>query len=156
MFLDLFIENSEASNNSNKILTKSEFINMKEDILNTFDYVYLPTFRIFKKVEVKEEGINRAILEAQYGIAETGTVVFISSAEYPRRASMLALHVTFALSKSNIVETLEGISKKLEMEFREKPNYISFITGPSRTADIENQLIIGVHGPISQEILIID
>jgi len=81
---------------------------------------------------------------------------FYIIAENLRRASMLAKHLTFVLDNNNIIDSLDDASAILENEFMDKSNYISFITGPSRTADIENQLIIGVHGPLTQEILIID
>lgn len=156
MLVDTFIENSLIANNTNKIVHKTELINMKKEILDSFDYVHLPSLKIFKKVDIDEKGIKKAILEANYGIAETGTVIFISYAENLRRASMLVDHLTFVLNKKNILTSLDDASKVLEQEMKNTSNYISFITGPSRTADIENQLIIGVHGPLSQEILIID
>jgi L-lactate dehydrogenase complex protein LldG len=156
MLIDTFIENSLLANNSTKIIDRTDFINMKSEILERFDYIYLPSLKIFRKVDISEEGINKAILEANYGIAETGTVICISHAENLRRATMLVQHLTFVLNKRNILNSLEDASKVLDSETKNKSNYISFITGPSRTADIENQLIIGVHGPLSQEILILD
>lgn len=156
MLIDRFIENSLMANNSTRIVDRIEFINMKNEIIETFDYIYLPSLKIFKKVDINEQGINKAMLEANYGIAETGTIIFISYAENLRKASMLVQHLSFVLSKENILTSLEDASKILDAETKNKSNYISFITGPSRTADIENQLIIGVHGPLSQEILILD
>ena len=156
MLIDTFIENSLLANNSTKIIDRTDFINMKSEILERFDYIYLPSLKIFRKVDISEEGINKAILEANYGIAETGTVICISHAENLRRATMLVQHLTFVLNKRNILNSLEDASKVLDSETKNRSNYISFITGPSRTADIENQLIIGVHGPLSQEILILD
>jgi L-lactate dehydrogenase complex protein LldG len=156
MSINKFIRNAEASNSITKIINRSSFAEMKEEIQKTYDYVYLPCLEIYKEIDIDKKGVKKAILQANYGIAETGTIIFISFAENRRRASMLAEHLLFVLEKKNILESLDDASIILENEFVGKSNYISFITGPSRTADIENQLIIGVHGPLTQEVLIID
>jgi L-lactate dehydrogenase complex protein LldG len=156
MLINKFIINAEASNSSTKVVNRPSFAEMKEVIRETYDYAYLPYLEIYKEINIDEKGIKKAILQANYGIAETGTIIFISFAENRRRASMLAERLTFVLEKKNILDSLDDASIILENELAGKSNYISFITGPSRTADIENQLIIGVHGPLTQEILIID
>ena len=162
MLIDTFIENSLLANNSTKIIDRTDFINMKSEILERFDYIYLPSLKIFRKVDISEEGINKAILEANYGIAETGTVICISHAENLRRATMLVQHLTFVLNKRNILNSLEDASKVLDSETKNRRAGITMskekALSPLETkkADIENQLIIGVHGPLSQEILILD
>ena len=125
--LDAFIENSLIASNTNKILHKTELINMKEELLESFDYVHIPSLKIFKKVDISEKGIEKAVLEANYGIAETGSVIFISYAENLRRASMLVDHLTFVLSKKNILTSLEDASKVLEQEMKNTSNYISIM-----------------------------
>ncbi len=91
--------------------------------------------------------IFTAITPSDYAIAETGTLVIDSSKEDMRIATMLAqIHIA-VLSVSKIVENTEALEKEMEKSLGRGPAYLSFITGASRTADIERVLTIGVHGP---------
>jgi len=85
-------------------------------------------------------------------IAETGTLVVVSGAGRPRSASLLpACHVA-VFDREALVESLLQAGLALEAWHEEAPPEwggasINFITGPSRTADIELTLTRGVHGP---------
>jgi len=86
------------------------------------------------------------ISNAQAGIAETGTLVLDSAYERHRLVSLVPpVHIAI-VKASAIVETL-GEALALLRKDREISPAITFITGPSRTADIELTLAIGVHGP---------
>ena len=92
------------------------------------------------------------ITRAQAGIAETGTLVLDSSVEQNRLVSLVPpVHVA-VLDASRIYATL-GETLALLQSGGEVSPAITFITGPSRTADIELTLAIGVHGP--QELYVI-
>ena len=85
------------------------------------------------------------ITTAQAAIAETGTLVLDSACEKHRLVSLVPpVHIAI-INASAIVETL-GDALTLLQEKEISPA-ITFITGPSRTADIELTLTIGVHGP---------
>ncbi|RPH30318.1 MAG: lactate utilization protein [Bacteroidales bacterium] len=100
--------------------------------------------------------IQVGITKAQLGIAETGTLVINSNNEDVRLASMLS-DIHFALLKTNtIVAKSSDIVNDLREMFKNQNNYTAFITGPSRTADIERVLSIGVHGPLELYILLIE
>ena len=106
-----------------------------------------------KTIEQADIGIS----EFHLGIAELGTLVQDASSLHTRLVSMLppvhlALLPTTALVES-FPRALEAIEKAYPGEI---PPYLSFITGPSKTADIERQLTIGVHGPETVIILFID
>ena len=91
------------------------------------------------------------ITTAQVAIAETGTLVLDSACEKHRLVSLVPpVHIAI-INASAIVETL-GDALTLLQEKEISPA-ITFITGPSRTADIELTLTIGVHGP--QELYVI-
>lgn len=82
------------------------------------------------------------ITEADFALAETGTIGLLSSAEKPRAVSLLPrVHLA--------IFTPDAICADLEQVFSEakKSPYLVFITGPSRTADIELTVTLGVHGP---------
>jgi len=86
------------------------------------------------------------ITTAQAAIAETGTLVLDSAHERHRLVSLVPpVHITI-LDASRIVETL-GEALTLLRKDNEISPAVTFITGPSRTADIELTLAIGVHGP---------
>jgi len=92
------------------------------------------------------------VTRAQAGIAETGTLVLDSSVERNRLVSLVPpIHVAI-LNASQIYATLTEVLKVLQSGAELSPA-ITFITGPSRTADIELTLAIGVHGP--QELYVI-
>lgn len=89
---------------------------------------------------------------AQAGIAETGTLVLDSSVERNRLVSLVPpVHIAI-LDASRIYATLSEALTALQSGDEVSPA-ITFITGPSRTADIELTLAIGVHGP--QELYVI-
>ena len=85
------------------------------------------------------------ISSAQAAIAETGTLVLDSAQERHRLVSLVPpVHIAI-INASCIVETLSDALALLQK--KEISPAITFITGPSRTADIELTLAIGVHGP---------
>jgi L-lactate dehydrogenase complex protein LldG len=97
-------------------------------------------------------GADVGVTGAELAIAETGTLVLRSAAGQPRSTSLLpACHVAL-FDRAALVETLEQVGIALEA-WHDAPladgggAVINFITGPSRTADIELTLTRGVHGP---------
>ena len=84
------------------------------------------------------------ITEADYLLPETGTIVLHSSAEKPRAVSLLP-RVHLAIVRP------EMLRADMHQVFAQAKNshYLVFITGPSRTADIELTVTLGVHGPKS-------
>jgi L-lactate dehydrogenase complex protein LldG len=99
-------------------------------------------------------GIHIGLTPADRGIAETGTLVLDSAFEDVRIITMLSeIHIAF-LHKSLIVEDMMSLAESMNGLMKAPPSYMAFITGPSRTADIERVLTIGVHGPQELHILI--
>ncbi len=83
------------------------------------------------------------ITEADYLLPETGTLVLRSSAERPRAASLLpGIHLALVRP-----EMLRADLQQVFAEARDS-GYLVFISGPSRTADIELNVTLGVHGPM--------
>lgn len=100
--------------------------------------------------------IHTAITPANWGIAETGTLVLDSAEEDMRIATMLAETHVAILPASGIRTEAAELENDLKSLQQSPPRYIAFITGPSRTADIERILTIGVHGPQELHILIME
>jgi L-lactate dehydrogenase complex protein LldG len=82
------------------------------------------------------------ITEADYLLPETGTLVLRSSAVKPRGVSLLP-RVHLAIVRP---EMLRADMHQVFAEAKDH-HYLVFITGPSRTADIELTVTLGVHGP---------
>jgi len=95
------------------------------------------------------------VTAAQVGIAETGTLALCSAAEQHRLASLLpALHVV-VLPLRALVGTLGEAFAALQHDGAPVARTITFVTGPSRTADIELTLVVGVHGPKALHVLLV-
>ncbi len=101
-------------------------------------------------------GIDVGLTWAEHGIAQTGTVVMNSSQEDIRLAGMISEIHAVLLPASAIVPDTSSLAQRLEDDFENAPNYTAFITGSSRTSDIERVLTLGVHGPLQMHIFIIE
>ena len=95
-------------------------------------------------------GDSSAFSLAEFGIAETGTVVFFSGQQSPSAWHFLPGREFVLLYKKCILPRLEDVISRLA----DLPATINLITGPSRTADIEQTIEMGAHGPREVHILI--
>ena len=101
-------------------------------------------------------GVSDAIV----GIAETGSLLTHLDPVDSRLVTMLPLTHVAILNREALVESLEdGIAmtrnRIIKLHAQGRPSYISWVTGPSRTADIERVLTIGVHGPRELHIVLV-
>lgn len=104
-------------------------------------------------METAEIGISFA----QAGIAQTGTLLLALADPVDRSATALPPVHAVLLKASTIVPELSALGPTLSTLLSSaNAAYLSLITGPSRTADIERVLTIGVHGPKELHILILE
>lgn len=104
----------------------------------------LSRFNITEDVKLSR---NWGIVRAYAGIAETGTVVSFSE-DCPSGMLFLVERLIVVLNKEDIVAYQEDIWQKLRQRFGgNMPRAVNFITGPSRTADVEQTIQLGAHGP---------
>jgi L-lactate dehydrogenase complex protein LldG len=95
----------------------------------------------------EQVGVSRAA----YGLADTGSVVLAAGPDEPRARSLLPpVHVTI-LAAERILPGLPELFAQLRGEL---PSALAIVTGPSRSADIEQKLVLGVHGPGEVHIVI--
>ena len=80
-------------------------------------------------------------------IAETGTLMMLSGRETPPTVSLLPETHIALVSSASVVRTMEDAWALLRGEQRGMPRAVNFISGPSRTADIEQTVTLGAHGP---------
>ena len=92
------------------------------------------------------------ITTVDHAVVNTGTLVLSASATRPRQVSLLPT-VHLALVREN--QLVDRMGEALtSYAAGEMPSAVHFITGPSRTSDIENDLSIGVHGPAAVSVIL--
>jgi len=95
---------------------------------------------------------DAGVTTAQWGIADTGTLVLESAREQSRLLSLVPpIHVA-VLSTRCICDSLSDALGRVSVA----SHAITFVTGPSRTSDIELTLVVGVHGPQTVHVLLME
>jgi len=91
------------------------------------------------------------------GVAETGTLYLVSGADNPTSLNFLPEHHLVVIDATEIAGDYEAVWEKLRAETADKglPRTVNLVTGPSRSADIEQTLLLGAHGPRALHILIV-
>ncbi len=99
--------------------------------------------------------LNTGITGCEFLVAHLGSVLISSAQISGRRLNVFPeTHIVVA-SESQIVDYLDNAIEKLQEKYKNKlPSLISNITGPSRTADIEKTLVMGMHGPKTLVVII--
>ena len=100
----------------------------------------------------KLDQLELAIVDAQFGVAENGAVWVSEKNIFNRVIPFITLHLVLILLEEEIIENMHEAYEKLS-SFDE--GYGVFISGPSKTADIEQSLVIGAQGPLSTTIFLI-
>lgn len=96
---------------------------------------------------------DTAVSTAPFGVAETGTLVFPSGNGRPASWHFRPGFEIAVLRIGDIAPDLESVFARLRA--KEWPRTVNLVTGPSRTADIEQTLELGAHGPKALAILLI-
>ena len=98
--------------------------------------------------EGRAEGTDAVSVQHGFaGIAETGTLMFPSAPERPVTLNLLADTAVVVLRASAVVGAYEEAWDRLRAEIGGMPRNVMLVTGPSRSADIEQTLELGAHGP---------
>lgn len=98
-----------------------------------------------------------AISAAFAAIAETGTLALISGADNPTTLNFLPDNHLVVVFAEDVVGDMESVFTRLREKFGagRAPRTLNFITGPSRSADIEQTLLFGAHGPRRLHIIVV-
>jgi len=88
-------------------------------------------------------------------IAETGTLMTVSGTDTPATISLLPETHIAVVEKSRIVRGMEEAWQLVRDEIKQPPRAVNFISGPSRTADIEQTVTLGAHGPYRVHIILV-
>ena len=100
---------------------------------------------------------DASVTTCKYLIARTGSIVMTSAQQSGRIVSAYApVHICIAYINQLVFDTRDAL-KLLKTEYGNSlPSFITFAAGPSRTADIEKTLVVGVHGPKEVYLFLID
>ena len=106
-------------------------------------------FRVHYRVVPELDGAT--VSEALYGLADPGSVVLAASPEESRAHSILPeVHLTVVAED----QVLTGLDELLAALDGRLPSAVAIVSGPSRSADIEQVLALGVHGPREEHVVI--
>lgn len=101
-----------------------------------------------------------AVGSAVAGIAETGTLVMLSGPENPVTSNFLPDNHVLVVDSKDLLGTSEDLWAQLREQLGERglplPRTVNWITGPSRSGDIEMIMLMGAHGPIRLHVLVIE
>jgi L-lactate dehydrogenase complex protein LldG len=100
---------------------------------------------------------DASITSCHYLVARTGAIVMSSAQESGRTTSVYApVHICIAYVDQLVFDTRDALKGVKEKYSQKMPSFITFAAGPSRTADIEKTLVVGVHGPKEVYLFLID
>ena len=149
---------AEAFAYASKLLAGGTAVASNAPFLNTCGIISLPGVRTgrFEEAHLRSlcASADLGITSADYAIAETGTLVILSSAEEAHMISLLPPVHLAILPSDRILTSLDELFSILPYP-AEKTSSTVLITGPSRTADIEMTLIRKVHGPGEVHVVIV-
>lgn len=103
----------------------------------------------------REEDIS-GLSVAYAGIAETGTCMLLSGRTAPTTVAFLPDNAILVLPSSRVLRAYEDAFQLLRATGRGLPRSVNLVTGPSRTADIEQTLQLGAHGPRRLLVVLVD
>jgi len=101
-------------------------------------------------------GSDRLGITGTYcAIAETGTMVILTGADAPTATALLPDTHVAIVSAARIVDGMEDAFALIRRERGQLPRAVNLISGPSRTGDIEQTIVLGAHGPFRVHILVV-
>ncbi|MGD2082106.1 MAG: LUD domain-containing protein [Chromatiales bacterium] len=110
-----------------------------------------------RRPEMRKAGASDPVCVsvAWAGIAETGSLVLLSGPDTPTGLGFLPDHLLCLLDCERILPHPEDVWARLRAELQTMPRGVNLLTGPSRTADVEQTIQLGAHGPRRLSILLV-
>jgi L-lactate dehydrogenase complex protein LldG len=99
------------------------------------------------------ENVDLAVLEAHFGVAENGACWITEDRMIERALPFIAQHLALVIHKKDVVPHMHAAYERIGQAAY---GFGTFIAGPSKTADIEQSLVLGAHGPCSMTVFLID
>ena len=104
------------------------------------------------------ENIDLAVLRAHFGVAENGACWITEDLMIERALPFITQHLALVIRKKDIVAHMHEAYERIAVLESAGTSYgfATFIAGPSKTADIEQSLVLGAHGPRSMTVFLLD
>lgn len=112
-------------------------------IINTIEELGAVDNRLKEMSSNQLAGVDMAFIRGAIGVAENGSIWLYESQIINRLLPFICQHLVLVIERKNIVATMHQAYQKIDVA---KEGFGVFIAGPSKTADIEQSLVIGAHG----------
>lgn len=151
-----FIRSIEG--NKGEVMTEDDFLALLEQIAFPKRLSFSEKFSNISNLTLPEdphelEDLNLVILEGQFGVAENGAI-WIDDRQLPYRVlPFITEHLVIVLKRNQLLPTLHQAYERIG---NTKSGFGLFVAGPSKTADIEQSLVVGAHGAKSLRVILID
>ena len=98
-----------------------------------------------------------AVSHAYAGVAETGTLVMVSGPDNPTTLNFLPEHHIVVVDAADIGGDMETALARVRTQYGrgEMPRTLNFISGPSRSGDVEQKIVLGAHGPRALHLIVV-
>ena len=120
--------------------------NFGEDALSNFG-----PHKVSKEVDLSGEALDVFVAQAKVGVAENGCLWLDETIFEHRIAAFSCQHTLIVIDSKNIVPTMHQAYEMIRID---QTGYGVFIAGPSKTADIEQSLVVGAQGAISNTVIL--
>ncbi|HXR83028.1 MAG TPA: lactate utilization protein [Hanamia sp.] len=147
------VNESDAKSQIKKLISDKKWEN-----IYCIEKYFLGLFQDFSLVNNSSlANCDAAITSCNYLIARTGAIVMSSAQQSGRTTSAYApVHICIAYVDQLVFDTRDALKDLKKKYGNSLPSFITFAAGPSRTADIEKTLVVGVHGPKEVYVFLID
>jgi L-lactate dehydrogenase complex protein LldG len=149
------VDNTDAKNQIKELIKQQKWSNVY-----CIEKPFLDLFKDEEFPEVNQASLancDAAITSCHYLVARTGAIVMSSAQESGRTVSAYApIHICIAYVDQLVFDTRDALKDFKNKYGNNLPSFITFAAGPSRTADIEKTLVVGVHGPREVYLFLID
>jgi len=129
-----------------------QLVSAKSPLLDNLDWP-----AEFTVEQRRATGTDTTVLtEAFAGVAETGSLVLLSGTYSPTSLNFLPDNYLCVLRRDHIVRHIEDVWEWIRLQPGCMPRAVNFITGPSRTADVEQTIQLGAHGPRRLHVILVE
>ena len=130
--------------------------NQKEkglEVVNGVEGVFEKNIDTYKNHEaIALEKVDTVVIRGRIAVAENGSVWVMESDMVNRTLPFICQQLILVIDEASIVATMHHAYQEIKID---EEGYGVFIAGPSKTADIEQSLVIGAHGPLSLQVYIV-
>lgn len=151
------MEDVEGEKASPLIFWKDAFLEEITDDLSNVERIPWESGRDAAELIRDAERAKAGLVRADWGVASTGSIALIGGQGRGRSVSLLPPVLFVVLNRENLLSDTGNVWSRFgETRGEGVPAYIHWITGPSRSADIEGDLSIGVHGPYRVSVYLLE